>query len=187
MGKFPHILLFAFFSSNWNLAQAQISADTIASHCQSDSGNPRDNYLKYGEKLALTLSQLSPEQIARVFGAAKTVTLGPGDSLNDALDLDNIEFAKLSSDLPPSAADALGSIAEYLTTNPDAKIKVEGHVSVDFQGAQNLSEARAQSTKDFLISLGIDSSRIETEGKGYTEPIEGANRSENQRVEFILQ
>lgn len=39
----------------------------IAMAIASDSGLPAENYAEYGEKLALTLSQLSPEQFSKVF------------------------------------------------------------------------------------------------------------------------
>lgn len=176
------ISFFLWFSQSLS---AQITADTIAMHCQNDSGIPKENYLEYGEKLAKTLALLSPAALARVLETNEQVLLSAGDSLNEALDLENIEFPIMSSTLPAAAKGPLGSIAEYLVENPGAKIEVEGHVSLDFFGAQALSEARANAAKDYLISLGIDESRIETVGKGFTEPIEGSMK-ENQRIEFLL-
>ncbi|MDF1814248.1 MAG: OmpA family protein [Verrucomicrobiales bacterium] len=176
------ISVFLWFSQSLS---AQITADTIATHCHNDSGIPKENYLEYGEKLAKTLALLSPAALARVLETSEQVLLSAGDSLNEALDLENIEFPIMSSTLPTAAKGPLGSIAEYLVENPGAKIEVEGHVSLDFFGAQALSEARANAAKDYLISLGIDESRIETVGKGFTEPIEGSMK-ENQRIEFLL-
>lgn len=163
------------------IAKAQITADTIASHCAADSGIAKENYMAYGEGLAKILAQLSPEALARVFGTPQAVQLSSGDSLNEALALDDIFFPFASSTLPDSAADALGELAEFLVTNPDATIEIAGNVSRDFSGAQNLSEARAESAKEFLVELGIDPERIDAIGNGYA-----GQGSQNQRIDFTL-
>jgi len=55
---------------------------------------------------------------------------------------------------------------------------------------QRLSERRAASVKDYLVSQGIDANRIYTEGKGELEPVatnatrEG--RAQNRRVEIEI-
>ena len=43
-------------------------ANTIAQSCANDSGNASSQYTRYGENLAMTLAQLTPEQRSRVFG-----------------------------------------------------------------------------------------------------------------------
>ena len=62
----------------------------------------------------------------------------------------------------------------------------------DGDAAKNLdlSKRRAASVKNELVSsFGIDASRIETDGKGKTEPIAAndtpVNKAQNRRVEFI--
>jgi len=47
---------------------AQISAESISTVCENDSGNPKETYMDYGEKLALTLAHPSPQAMARVLG-----------------------------------------------------------------------------------------------------------------------
>lgn len=41
----------------------------LAMQCAASSGKPMEGYLDYARKLELTISLLSPEQQARVFGA----------------------------------------------------------------------------------------------------------------------
>ena len=52
---------------------------------------------------------------------------------------------------------------------------------------QKLSSARAESVKKFLISKGIESNRIYTEGKGFSQPAAdnktSEGRAKNRRVE----
>jgi OmpA-OmpF porin, OOP family len=83
-------------------------------------------------------------------------------------------------------------IAQVLRDQPTLKIRIVGHTDNDGDGAMNLdlSKRRAASIKNILISVfGIEGSRLETDGKGLTEPI-GDNatimgKAQNRRVEFI--
>ncbi len=86
----------------------------------------------------------------------------------------------------------LKSVADYLTENPEVKIKVVGHTDSQGEDAYNLtlSEKRAQAV---ILSLSeqfkIDKSRLTAIGKGETEPIDDnkteKGRANNRRVEFI--
>jgi OmpA-OmpF porin, OOP family len=87
---------------------------------------------------------------------------------------------------------ALNDIAKVLKDNPTVKIKIIGHTDSDGKPEANLSlsKKRAESVKNSLVSVfGIDGSRIETDGKGQTEPIEDNStpqgKATNRRVEFI--
>jgi outer membrane protein OmpA-like peptidoglycan-associated protein len=71
-------------------------------------------------------------------------------------------------------------------------VKVVGHTSSDGDDNANmeLSKKRAASVKEMLTTeFGIDASRIETEGKGETQPVadnkEKEGKALNRRVEFI--
>lgn len=84
----------------------------------------------------------------------------------------------------------LDVVAEFLKETPNATVKVEGHT--DNIGTkeynQNLSERRAKSVANYLINKGVDSSKITTEGFGYSKPLatnktkEG--RAQNRRTEL---
>jgi len=92
-------------------------------------------------------------------------------------------------------AESYGSIKEIskvLTDNPTVKIKIVGHTDSDGDDKSNLdlSKRRAASVKNVLVKeFGIDTARIETDGKGEIEPIakndSGVNKALNRRVEFI--
>jgi len=86
----------------------------------------------------------------------------------------------------------LKEIATVLTENPTVKIKIVGHTDSDGDDKTNLdlSKRRAASVKNVLVKdFGIDAARIETDGKGESEPIakndSGVNKALNRRVEFI--
>ena len=83
-------------------------------------------------------------------------------------------------------------IAAVLKENPTVKIKVVGHTSSDGDDAANmeLSKKRAAAVKDLLQKeYSIDAARLETEGKGETQPIADnktpEGKAQNRRVEFI--
>ncbi|MGZ3458401.1 MAG: OmpA family protein, partial [Archangium sp.] len=104
----------------------------------------------------------------------------------------SVLFRSGSSDLLPSAKRRLDEVADALkkTQNP---LVIEGHT--DSKGPAELNEelsyARAESVKDYLVDQGVDSSRIRTEGRGEAEPIASnkspEGRANNRRVEIVIE
>ncbi len=84
----------------------------------------------------------------------------------------------------------LKELTELLKAYPNAKLIIEGHASSDGSMAYNqtLSEKRANSVKEALISMGVDASRLETVAYGETRPSAdnktAAGRAANRRVKF---
>jgi OmpA-OmpF porin, OOP family len=83
-------------------------------------------------------------------------------------------------------------IADVLKENANVKIKIVGHTDSDGDDKSNLdlSQRRAASVKNVLVKeFGIDAVRIETDGKGESEPVAKndsvINKALNRRVEFI--
>jgi len=79
-----------------------------------------------------------------------------------------------------------------LKENADMKVKIVGHTDADGADAANLdlSKRRAASVKTTLAKeFGIDESRMDTDGKGESQPIDKndspAGKANNRRVEFI--
>lgn len=71
------------------------------------------------------------------------------------------------------AAFELDNVVEAMKKHPELKIHVVGHT--DCRGPmwynQKLSERRAKATVQYIISKGIDASRLSWEGKGETQPV----------------
>ena len=99
-----------------------------------------------------------------------------------------VQYSVGSAVLPEDAKFALYDLAKVMDKQKDIKLKIQGHTSdegsVTFN--QKLSENRAKSVVDFLISRGVDSTRLTFEGLGSSMPIDKANREKNRRTEFIL-
>jgi outer membrane protein OmpA-like peptidoglycan-associated protein len=91
----------------------------------------------------------------------------------------------------PESYGALNDIAKVLKENPDVKIRITGHTDSDGNDALNLdlSKRRALSVKNELANtFGIDPSRMETDGKGESQPLSpndsAEGKAKNRRVEF---
>jgi outer membrane protein OmpA-like peptidoglycan-associated protein len=103
-----------------------------------------------------------------------------------------ILFDVNSANIKPESYGTLKEMATVLKENPDLKVKIVGHTDSDGSDAANLelSKKRAAAVKDMLVNeFGIDVSRMETDGKGESEPIDKndtpAGKANNRRVEFI--
>jgi outer membrane protein OmpA-like peptidoglycan-associated protein len=106
----------------------------------------------------------------------------------------SVLFASNHADLLPTAQVKLNEVALALTRqDAESKIVVEGHT--DSQGQpeynQDLSQRRAQSVRDYLVSRGIAADRVTAQGFGLTRPIadnaSAEGRANNRRVEIVVQ
>lgn len=103
----------------------------------------------------------------------------------------NFNAAKFESgkvELNDDAKFVLYDLVKILNKQPQVRLKIVGHTSDEGDAAfnQKLSEGRAKSVVDFLVSKGIDSSRLEYEGKGSSEPLDPSNREANRRTQIIV-
>ncbi len=93
----------------------------------------------------------------------------------------------------PDAARALEYNAELLKENPGANIIIEGHCdergTVEYNLA--LGERRANSARDYLVSLGVRANRMETISYGKERPVALGHNEEawqlNRRCEFVVE
>ncbi|HVS94894.1 MAG TPA: OmpA family protein [Puia sp.] len=103
-----------------------------------------------------------------------------------------ILFDVNSAVLKPESFGSLKDIADVLKENASVQVKIVGHTDSDGDAAQNLalSQKRAAAVKDALTKeFGIEPSRLQTDGKGSTQPVApnttAAGKAQNRRVEFI--
>ncbi len=103
-----------------------------------------------------------------------------------------VQFETGKATLKQESYDILDKIVTILQKYPGYELKISGHTDNVGKDTNNqiLSEERAQSCYDFLISRGIISSRISYTGHGELQPIATNSTSEgrrlNRRVEFEL-
>lgn len=104
----------------------------------------------------------------------------------------NILFVTGSAKLQTKSFKGLNEVVQIMKENPGMSLAIDGHT--DNVGAddknQILSDNRANSVKAYLVSKGIDESRITAQGHGETMPIAdnktAAGRQKNRRSELKL-
>lgn len=99
------------------------------------------------------------------------------------------QFQQGKSDLSEEAKAALNDLAAFMKQHADLKVRVVGHASSEGNEQKNLalSEARAQVAVDYLVSQGVEKSRLDSEGKGSSEPVDPNRPDLNRRTEFIVE
>ncbi|HEY6062467.1 MAG TPA: OmpA family protein [Chitinophagaceae bacterium] len=104
----------------------------------------------------------------------------------------NILFVTGSYKLQASSFKGLNEVAKIMQDNPGMLLTIDGHT--DWVGTdeynQTLSDNRANAVKAYIVSKGIDASRITATGHGESMPIAdnktAAGRQKNRRSEMTL-
>lgn len=118
--------------------------------------------------------------------------LRPIHRVRHVLLLKHMYFATDKTDILPISDSDLNILYNFLTENPKVRVLITGHT--DSQGSEShnqvLSEGRANSVKEAMIDRGIDPSRLETNGKGESGPIDTNDteegRQNNRRVQITV-
>ncbi len=138
----------------------------------------------------------------------KEVTVKPGQTVVVNFELEPYKLIKVTKKkivikqkiyfqtgkaiIRPESFPVLDEIVQVLKDNPWIRLRIEGHTDSVGSAAYNLrlSQKRANAVRNYLISKGIDPSRLEAVGYGESRPIapnttpEG--RAKNRRVEFVI-
>ena len=137
--------------------------------------NDQDRYLVGNLKFSVG----APDTRNKLITEGKFVTRG-------------ILFDVNSDKIRPESYGVLKDIADVLKENAEVKVKIVGHTDSDGKDADNLnlSKRRAEAVKASLAKdFGIDASRLETDGKGESQPVDknttAEGKANNRRVEFI--
>jgi len=106
--------------------------------------------------------------------------------------LGDVLFASGQATLVEGGRSSLEEVVDLLQTEPDKKIRVEGHTDSLGDASANLllSEQRAQAVLEALVSMGVADDRISALGMGEDFPIasneDEDGRARNRRVDVIL-
>ncbi len=103
-----------------------------------------------------------------------------------------IQYDVNSAELKPESYSTFKEISDILKENPTIRIQVVGHTDSDGDDASNLDLSKRRSAavkKELVDKFALDAARIETDGKGESEPLADnnstVNKAKNRRVEFI--
>jgi len=141
-----------------------------------------DLYLFYSYNFSLTASSRSEPYFLDI--KLKQPSAGEKVVLN------NIFFDVDKFDLKSTSMIELNKLVEMLTRFPKLRIEIGGHTdnTGDNKANQLLSEKRAKAVMNYLISNGVDASRLTYKGYGETMPIaendSPEGKAQNRRTEF---
>ena len=105
---------------------------------------------------------------------------------------DGVTFDVGSSTLKPEFRATLDKVAQSLIQYPNSLVDVYGHTDSTGSDAfnQTLSESRARTVMNYLISRGVPASRLRSQGFGETMPVASNDTAEgrqrNRRVEIKI-
>ena len=103
-----------------------------------------------------------------------------------------VEFETSKATIKQSSYALLDEIAQQFIENPSFIIEVQGHTDNTGNADKNLelSQARADAVRDYLISKGVPAERMTAHGYGQERPVADnktkAGRAKNRRVEFDI-
>lgn len=115
-----------------------------------------------------------------------------GCPVNQVAVFQTVRFKTNSAVLTPAARIRLSEVAKAINEQPGLEVEIDGNTDNTGTAQYNmlLSKQRAESVRQYLISKGVDPSRLTAKGFGETQPVASndtaAGRSANRRVSFRL-
>ena len=132
------------------------------------------------------------EAEARAKAAAALKARNDEVSRRFSASLQGLQFNSSRSTFKQASYDKMDEAVAVLNQYPDINVLIQGHTDAQGQAEKNqlLSQKRADAVKEYLVSKGIDSTRLSTNGLGEEYPVAdnntAAGRAQNRRVEFII-
>lgn len=136
-------------------------------------------------------ADLASQQISSLTRQLENLQLRETES-GVVVTLGDVLFASGQVQLVEGGRSSLEEVVDLLQTEPEKKIRVEGHTdsSGDADANLALSEQRANAVREALISLGVAAERVTATGMGEDFPIasneDEEGRAQNRRVDVIL-
>ena len=116
---------------------------------------------------------------------------GVAATMEKPSEFSDIHFDFDQSFIREDAKATLREVADYLKANPAASILIEGHCDERGTAEYNiaLGERRAESTKSYLVSLGVKSGALSTVSFGEEKPLDPGHDeaawAKNRRAHFV--
>jgi outer membrane protein OmpA-like peptidoglycan-associated protein len=108
------------------------------------------------------------------------------------LTLSDVLFDTGRAELNAGSGRKLDQLAQFLTDHPNRRVQIDGFTDSVGTDSYNLdlSQRRADSVKAALLSRGVDSTRVSTQGYAKAYPVasnaESGGRQLNRRVEVVI-
>jgi len=174
----------------WQKINGSFTADQAATHIYIgqffDKNNPTNIIEAYYfmddifvEKIDKDAEQFEPSKTYQITGTVASIVM------------ENIYFETDNYKLLPESFTELNKLVKIMQENPSMTINIKGHTDSDggVDHNQKLSENRANSVHDYLVSQGIKKERLAHEGHGASQAVAdnstAQGKQKNRRVEFV--
>jgi outer membrane protein OmpA-like peptidoglycan-associated protein len=174
--------------------QAELQAQQAAqAREQAEAARQQALQQQQAAQQAAQQAQAEKEQLRQRLLQQFNTILSTRDTARGLIaNLSDVLFAVNSYQLRPNAQLALAKFAGIVQAYPGLHLQVEGNT--DSTGTpeynQRLSEKRANSVRDFLVSQGVKSGDITAQGLGENNPVASNDtaqgRKQNRRVEIVV-
>jgi len=153
------------------------------------------SFVNFGRGMRLAVVLVAALTLAACAQKDKPVAgnVAPGSAQDFVVNVgDRVFFPVDQTTLTPQARDTLNKQVQWLRLYPNYTVTIEGHA--DERGTREynlaLSARRAQNTRDYVVSQGIDASRIRTVSYGKERPVAVCDAescfSQNRRAVTVL-
>jgi outer membrane protein OmpA-like peptidoglycan-associated protein len=176
------------------VAAGQAERDSIllaARTNQVDSANRATNAANRATDDAKIARDQANENSARLQSELDALKAKPTDR-GLVLTLGDVLFETGSSTLSPGAGRNMDRLVQFLTDHPERMVQIDGFTDSVGTDSFNLdlSQHRADAVRYELVSRGISSTRIASQGYGKAYPVasnsESSGRQLNRRVEVVI-
>lgn len=157
-----------------------------AARSQQDATRSQEDAARSQESAAIAQAETARVQAELDELKARPTPRGLVMTLGDVL------FNTGRAELNSGAQRKMEQLAQFLNEHPDRRVKIEGFTDSVGTDSYNeeLSQHRADAVKNALLSRGVASSRIDTEGYGKAYPVanntDSGGRQLNRRVEVVI-
>jgi outer membrane protein OmpA-like peptidoglycan-associated protein len=99
-----------------------------------------------------------------------------------------VYFDFISSDIQVTDIPYMHELIEYLRINSSLNLHIDGYADGigSYHSNRNISLARAEAVREYLVKRGLDKNRIKTAGNGFVKGEALDTSQYNRRVEFTI-
>jgi outer membrane protein OmpA-like peptidoglycan-associated protein len=175
---------------------AQLKGSAKADDARVAAGQDERNQIQLAARAretetAKAARDLEAEKAARLQAEVDALKAKPTDR-GLVLTLGDVLFDTGKAELNSGAARKLDQLAQFLTEHPDRRVQVDGFTDSVGTDSYNLdlSQRRADAVRSAVLTRGIDSTRITSQGYGKAFPVasnsDSGGRQLNRRVEIVI-
>jgi outer membrane protein OmpA-like peptidoglycan-associated protein len=169
--------------------RAQAEAAAAAAQAQAEKARQAQQQAEQAAQQAAQQAQQARERLkAQLNAVLQTRETARGL----IMEMPDVLFAFNKYNLKPEAREKLAKISGILLAYPQLKVQVEGYTDNIGSDAYNqkLSEERADSVKNYLVSQSVQENNVTAQGFGENDPIASnstaSGRAQNRRVEMVV-